>query len=118
MMIEQIKYFQKTIPVLVLSKCQDVQISAFYCADARNHHQGWTLSLVTIMDSVGWSKAGLETRCIEEILSHVVRDGDMVLETVSKEDGQEVGGVAGRMVNPGHVIECGWFLLDWANRFF
>ena len=75
------------------------------------------LSLVTIMDSVGWSKAGLETRCIQEILSHVVRDGDMVLETVSKEDGQEVGGVAGRMVNPGHVIECGWFLLDWANRF-
>ena len=30
MMIQQIKYFQKTIPVLVLSKCQDVQISALF----------------------------------------------------------------------------------------
>ena len=53
----------------------------------------------------------------QDFNTHIVRDGDMVLETVSQEDGQEIGGVAGRMVNPGHVIECGWFLLDWANRF-
>ena len=75
------------------------------------------LSLVTMMKDLGWSRPRLEQECIKEILSHAVRGGDMVLETVSKEGGEEVGGVAGRMVNPGHVIECGWFLLDWAKRY-
>jgi len=74
------------------------------------------LSLVTMMKDLGWSRPRLEQECIKEILSHAVRGGDMVLETVSKEGGEEVDGVAGRMVNPGHVIECGWFLLDWAKR--
>ena len=51
-----------------------------------------------------------------EIMSHVVRDGKVVLENVGPQ-GQELPGVAGRMVNPGHVIECGWFLLELAKRF-
>ena len=43
-------------------------------------------------------------------------DGERVLETVAMTPGQEVEGVAGRLVNPGHDIECGWFLLDWARK--
>ena len=43
-------------------------------------------------------------------------DGARVLETVARPPGQKVEGVAGRLVNPGHDIECGWFLLDWARK--
>ena len=49
-------------------------------------------------------------------MSHVSGDGERVLETVARVPGQEVEGVAGRLVNPGHDIECGWFLLDWARK--
>ena len=52
----------------------------------------------------------------QEIMSHVSGDGERVLETVARAPGQEVEGVAGRLVNPGHDIECGWFLLDWARK--
>ena len=47
-------------------------------------------------------------------MSHV--SGERVLETVSRCPGHQVEGVAGRLVNPGHDIECGWFLLDWARK--
>ena len=72
------------------------------------------LSLLEMMGDLGWEREGLAEQCIQEIMSHVVR-GDLVLETVDTRGG-EVEGVAGRMINPGHVIECGWFLLDWANK--
>ncbi len=49
-------------------------------------------------------------------MSHVSEDGERVLETVARGAGQSVEGVAGRLVNPGHDIECGWFLLDWARK--
>ena len=74
------------------------------------------LSLLTMMREVGWDRPGLEQDCVKEILSHVVRDGALVLENVGPH-GQELAGVAGRLVNPGHVIECGWFLLELASRF-
>ncbi|XP_076448155.1 N-acylglucosamine 2-epimerase-like [Babylonia areolata] len=48
--------------------------------------------------------------CVTEILKHVQRGGSVVLENVSA-DGQELPGSAGRLVNPGHAIEAGWFLL-------
>ena len=38
-----------------------------------------------------------------------------VLETVGA-NGEELGGSAGRLVNPGHVIEAGWFLMQYANQ--
>ena len=51
---------------------------------------------------------------MQEIMSHV--SGERVLETVAKCQDHQVEGVAGRLVNPGHDIECGWFLLDWAKK--
>ena len=87
------------------------------------------LSLLEMMEGVGWSREGLAQDCIEvqhlgsihedkrfikEIMSHV--SGERVLETVARCPGQQVEGVAGRLVNPGHDIECGWFLLDWARK--
>ncbi len=50
---------------------------------------------------------------VSMILKHVQRDGKAVLETVS-EAGTEIPGPAGRLVNPGHVLEAGWFLLQHA----
>ena len=39
----------------------------------------------------------------------------MVLEHVSM-DGKMLPGCQGRLTVPGHVIECGWFLLATARR--
>ena len=39
----------------------------------------------------------------------------MVLEKVT-EEGKEISGAEGRLINPGHAIEAGWFLLQYATR--
>ena len=39
----------------------------------------------------------------------------MVLEKVT-EEGKEISGAEGRLINPGHAIEAGWFLLQYAKR--
>ena len=36
------------------------------------------------------------------------------LETVGV-DGEELEGSGGRLVNPGHIIEAGWFLIQYAT---
>ncbi|GFN90864.1 N-acylglucosamine 2-epimerase-like [Plakobranchus ocellatus] len=55
--------------------------------------------------------------CIDEVLKHAIkRDGVFaVLESVG-EDGQELSGCSGRLMNPGHAIEAGWFLLERAIK--
>ena len=73
------------------------------------------LSLLAMMRDLGWDRPGLEEASVAEVLSHVVREGEVVLETVGVV-GHQLPGVAGRLVNPGHVIECGWFLLELARR--
>ncbi|CAL9703713.1 unnamed protein product [Knipowitschia caucasica] len=49
--------------------------------------------------------------CVQQIQMHVQRGGTAVLENVS-EDGEELPGCAGRLLNPGHALEAGWFLLQ------
>ncbi|XP_072884854.1 N-acylglucosamine 2-epimerase [Hemitrygon akajei] len=51
---------------------------------------------------------------VRKILQHLKRDGTAVLETVSSE-GKELPGSQGRLMNPGHALEAGWFLLRWAE---
>ncbi|KAK6466681.1 N-acylglucosamine 2-epimerase isoform X1 [Huso huso] len=53
--------------------------------------------------------------CVQQILQHVQRDGTAILENVSK-DGKELSGCQGRHQNPGHALEAGWFLLQYAVR--
>ncbi|XP_041349589.1 N-acylglucosamine 2-epimerase-like [Gigantopelta aegis] len=53
--------------------------------------------------------------CIKQILPHVQRNGTAVLENVSLV-GTELTGSAGRLMNPGHAIEAGWFLLKHAVK--
>lgn len=53
--------------------------------------------------------------CVQQILQHVQRGGTAVLENVSL-DGQELKGCEGRLQNPGHALEAGWFLLQYAAQ--
>ena len=59
-----------------------------------------------------------ERWCIEEIRKHVKFDTEgrvtKVLETVGK-DGEEMDNPSGRLINPGHVIEAGWFLMQYSE---
>ncbi|XP_031553219.1 N-acylglucosamine 2-epimerase-like [Actinia tenebrosa] len=56
-----------------------------------------------------------EEWAVQQILQHVQRDGSIILETVSM-DGKELPGIHGRHMNPGHAMEAGWFLLQYAAR--
>ncbi|TNN53047.1 N-acylglucosamine 2-epimerase [Liparis tanakae] len=49
--------------------------------------------------------------CVQQILRHAQRDGTAILENVSLE-GAELPGCQGRLQNPGHALEAGWFLLQ------
>ncbi|XP_071383547.1 N-acylglucosamine 2-epimerase [Centroberyx affinis] len=51
--------------------------------------------------------------CVQRILQHLQRGGTAVLESVSL-DGAELPGCQGRLQNPGHALEAGWFLLQHA----
>ncbi|XP_038067868.1 N-acylglucosamine 2-epimerase-like [Patiria miniata] len=59
--------------------------------------------------------ASLEKWSIEQSLQHMQREGTVILETVSTE-GKELPGSAGRLMNPGHAIETGWFLLQCGTK--
>ncbi|KAJ3605406.1 hypothetical protein NHX12_027453 [Muraenolepis orangiensis] len=50
--------------------------------------------------------------CVKQILQHIQRDGMAILENVSLE-GAELNGCQGRLQNPGHALEAGWFLLQY-----
>lgn len=56
----------------------------------------------------------LEDECCLEILGHIQRNHSVVLENVSY-DFKELSGCQGRLMNPGHTIEAGWFLLQYAE---
>ena len=46
-------------------------------------------------------------------LIYFQRKGSVILENVDL-NGEEISGSQGRLVNPGHAIEAGWFLLNHA----
>lgn len=53
--------------------------------------------------------------CLRLVRLHVRRDERLVLETVAP-DGSTLDSAEGRLLNPGHAIEAGWFLQHWARR--
>jgi N-acylglucosamine 2-epimerase len=53
--------------------------------------------------------------CIRLVRLHVRRERGLVLETVGP-DGEALDSAQGRLLNPGHAIEAGWFLQHWAQR--
>jgi len=54
-------------------------------------------------------------RCIKQILLHVHQDRQVVFENVAP-DGSFINTIEGRLLNPGHAIEAGWFMLHWAMK--
>ena len=57
----------------------------------------------------------LVEKCLAEISLHFKPELKLVLETVAP-DGTLLQGAQGRLVNPGHAIESGWFVLEKAIR--
>ena len=54
--------------------------------------------------------------CVADILNyHVKPELGCTLESVAPDGTPRLDIVEGRMVNPGHDIECAWFLMDYAN---
>ncbi len=53
--------------------------------------------------------------CVQQIDKHYRPEMKLVLETVGA-DGAPMDTIEGRMLNPGHAIECGWFLLSYAVK--
>ena len=54
--------------------------------------------------------------CVHDILCyHVKPDLGVTLENVAPDGTPRLSVTEGRIVNPGHDIECAWFLMDYAN---
>lgn len=53
--------------------------------------------------------------CLRRIQRHVQTDTQHVHETV-RPDGTRIDSPEGRLLNPGHAIETGWFLQHWAQQ--
>ena len=53
--------------------------------------------------------------CFRRIRLHVDPDAQLVHEHIAP-DGRRLAGPAGRLLNPGHAIEAGWFLQHLAQR--
>ncbi|XP_072178053.1 N-acylglucosamine 2-epimerase-like [Diadema setosum] len=66
-------------------------------------------------DALRAKYAPLEEWSLKQSMQHIQRNGKAVLEIVSA-DGKELPGCQGRLMNPGHAIETGWFLLQYAKR--
>ena len=55
--------------------------------------------------------------CVHDIFAyHVREDLGCTLESVALDGTARLNVTEGRMVNPGHDIECAWFLMDYANE--
>nr|KAG5711456.1 hypothetical protein BaRGS_025883 [Batillaria attramentaria] len=71
---------------------------------------------MTTMDPIlAGQYADTERWCLSEVTKHVQRNGSVILENVTP-DAKELPGCQGRLINPGHAIEAGWFLLQTAKR--
>lgn len=57
----------------------------------------------------------IERDCVRRVLMHFDRERGIVRETVGP-DGAVLDSPEGRLLNPGHVIEAGWFLATYAAR--
>ncbi|MDX2270969.1 MAG: AGE family epimerase/isomerase [Cyanobacteriota bacterium] len=98
---------QLAIPMILLNVLEELSetFSQFVCIrleieESKVIEEGWKVKA---------------SDCVEKILRHVRSDLNLVLETVGVA-GELMDGPEGRLVNPGHAIEAGWFLLAYAER--
>lgn len=73
--------------------------------------------LLNVLEEVTSANASVFGALVEELvdqlLLHVHDDRQAVLEAVAA-DGSYLDTSQGRLMNPGHTIEAGWFLMHWA----
>ena len=50
--------------------------------------------------------------CVAKATAHIWTERQVVLESVSPEGAPQTDSPEGRLLNPGHAIEAGWFLLQ------
>ena len=79
------------------------------------------LNITSVMHRVDPEQAALyderAAKCADDIFRyHVKPDLKCTLESVGPEGNPRLYYTEGRTVNPGHDIECVWFLLEYANR--
>lgn len=79
------------------------------------------LNITSVMHRVDPEQATLyderAAKCADDIFRyHVKPDLKCTLESVDPEGNPRLYYTEGRTVNPGHDIECVWFLLEYANR--
>lgn len=75
------------------------------------------LNLVEEIGGAGWQRYAAEVdRLIARLLLHVKPERRLVFEHVGPEGELRLDTPEGRLLNPGHAIEAGWFLLHWAER--
>ena len=76
------------------------------------------LNLIEEVAGDDWARYGLEVDgLLDRVRLHVhaLEDGLEVRETVAP-DGSLLDSPEGRLLNPGHAIEAGWFVQHWAQR--
>ncbi len=74
------------------------------------------LNLIEEVAGDDWSAYTAEVEdCLRRIRLHVHAETQTVRETVAP-DGRLLDGPEGRLLNPGHALEAGWFVLHWAER--
>lgn len=75
--------------------------------------------LLNVIEEITGNKTETYSReieeCVRQILLHIDEERQLVYETVKK-DGSYLDTIEGRLLNPGHAIEAGWFLQHWAQR--
>ena len=104
------------VPMILLNICIEIRgmIEGLKQKDKESFQHFEGLNIFDIIDVC--SKK--EEWCIKEIKRHIKYDSDgnvsKVLETVGLQ-GEEIESPAGRLINPGHVIEAGWFLMQYSE---
>ena len=106
------------VPMILLNLCHEIRamVENFSKAgDASHRFKNDDKSFFRLIDTCNQK----EEWCIKEIQKHVKYDSDgnvsKVLETVGVH-GEEIDTPAGRLINPGHVIEAGWFLMQYSEK--
>ena len=79
------------------------------------------LNVTSVLKRVDKENAALYDQradeCVSDILNlHFKKELSCTLETVAPDGTARLDITEGRMVNPGHDIECSWFLLERANE--
>lgn len=90
-----------------------------YLGNTPSQNLAIPMILLNIFEEVGgdnWMEYESEIlECIQEIKEHVDYKQQLVYETVTP-SGESMNSIEGRLLNPGHAIEAGWFLLRWAQK--